>query len=224
MIIGGELTPADRLTESDLAARLKVSRTPLREALNRLERDGLVTNRPRHGYSVAPLDVKTLEETLDVREVLEGYAARLAAVRITDADKRRLREIVSECDAMGAANERSIDDLAQELLLGLRVHRIIAAATGNAFLSDTLSKILDKCQHFVWFELLWLDEWEVAREEHREIVEAVCSGDGERAAMLAGAHVRGSRDNILRILKARNAHRAAVTKAGGQTPEMAPSA
>jgi DNA-binding GntR family transcriptional regulator len=64
-----------------------------------------------------------------------------------------------------------------------------------------LSRILDKHQHFIWMELLWLDEWGVARREHAEIVHAICAGDGERASH----HVRCSGNNILRLLKAQTA-------------------
>ncbi|HZD09878.1 MAG TPA: FCD domain-containing protein, partial [Candidatus Binatia bacterium] len=103
-------------------------------------------------------------------------------------------------------------DYTEELQLGLQLHRIIAEATGNALLYDVISRILDKFQHFIWLELLWLDEWDIARKEHAEIVEAICSGQSERAADLARRHVRGSRDNILRILQARTAHRAALAR------------
>ena len=91
MIQTGALQPGSRLPEIDLAARLKVSRTPLREALNRLERDGLVTNKPRHGYFVTMVDVRALEHAFGVREVLDGHAAQLAAERIGSEDKKRLR-------------------------------------------------------------------------------------------------------------------------------------
>ena len=90
---------------------------------------------------------------------------------------------------------------------------LIARASGNAYLCDSLWKIFDKFQHFVWIELLWLDEWEVARNEHAAIVEAVCSGDGTAAAELARRHVRVSKINIVRFLQAKNAYQAAVARA-----------
>jgi DNA-binding GntR family transcriptional regulator len=213
MIQTGALQPGSRLTELDLAARLKVSRTPLREALNRLERDGLVTNKPRHGYFVTMFDLRTLEDAFDVREVLDGFAAQRAAERIGLTDKNRLRALVRQCEAMAAADNRSMEDLIEEMRLGFEIHRLIARSSGNEFLCDLLSKIFDKFQHFVWIELLWLDEWAVARREHAAIVEAVCSGDAERAARLARQHVRVSRNNILRFLRARTAYQEAVGRA-----------
>jgi len=230
MILTGELQPGGRLTEGELAERLEVSRTPLREALNRLERDGLVTNKPHHGYAVSAFDLKAFEDAFDVRAVLDGYAAERATATITLADKDRLRAMVRQCEVMAAAADRSMEDLIEEMHVGLEIHRVIARASGNALLAETLSRILDRCQYFVWLELLWLDEWAVARREHAAIVGAICAGDGTGAAELARNHVRGSRNNILRFLKARSAYRDALRRGAepgaGSEPEWprAPSA
>jgi DNA-binding GntR family transcriptional regulator len=213
MIQLGELMPGSRLTEIDLAQKLKVSRTPLREALNRLERDGLVTNKPWHGYFVTVFELKTLEDAFEVRELLDAHAAALAAEKVSADDKARLRAIVRQCGEMAKRNNRPMEDLVEEMRLGFEIHRIIARASGNDYLNDSLTKIFDKFQHFVWIELLWLNEWEVARQEHAAIVEAVCIGDGPRAAELARLHVRGSKTNIVRFLRAKTAYQAAVARA-----------
>src|SRR5262249_20820658 len=163
MVQTGVLQPGSRLTELDLAARLKVSRTPLRESLNRLERDGLVTNKPRHGYFVTMVDVQALEHAFGVREVLDGHAAQLAAEGIGPEDKKRLRALVRRCDAMARRKSRPMEDLIEEMRFGFEIHRIIAQVSGNDFLAELLFKIYDKFQHFVWIELLWLDEWDITR-------------------------------------------------------------
>src|SRR5262245_58457546 len=106
MVQTGELRPGSRLTELDLAARLKVSRTPLREALNRLERDGLVTNKPRHGYFVTVFDLKALEDAFDVRELLDAHAAAQAAGKIGREDKDQLRSLVRQCDELSKRKHR----------------------------------------------------------------------------------------------------------------------
>ena len=118
-----------------------------------------------------------------------------------------------QCDELSKRKNRPMEDLVEEMRLGFEIHRVIARASGNAYLSESLSKIFDKFQHFVWIELLWLDEWAVARNEHAAIVEAVCSGDGAAAADLARRHVRVSKINIVRFLQAKNAYQAAVAKA-----------
>lgn len=230
MILTGELHPGGRLTEGELAERLKVSRTPVREALNRLERDGLVTTKPHHGYAVSAFDQRAFEDAFDVRAVLDGHAAERATATMSSADKDRLRAMVRQCEAMAVASDRSMQDLIEEMHVGLEIHRVIARASGNALLAETLSRILDRCQYFVWLELLWLDEWAVARREHAAIVEAICAGEGALAAELARNHVRGSRNNILRFLKARSAYRDALRRGSepGAAPELewprAPSA
>ncbi|QEX16651.1 GntR family transcriptional regulator [Hypericibacter terrae] len=212
MILIGELQPGSRLTESALAERLKVSRTPLREALNRLERDGLVTNRPRHGYFVAAFDLKTFEESFGIREVLDGYAAQQAAERATAEDKVRLRAILARGHALARRPERPMEQMVEQLQLGLELHHVIAEVSGSGQLKDALSRILDRCHHFVWMELLWLDQWSAAHEEHVEIVDAICSGDGVRAGDLARRHVRGSGNNIRRLLQARSAYKSALAR------------
>lgn len=213
MIVTGQLTPGARITENDLAAKLKVSRTPVREALNRLERDGLVTGRPRQGYILKEFDLNMFREAFEVRELLDGYATELATANITPADKARLRDMVRECERLASLPGRSRDDMLQELQIGMDIHRAIAEISGNEMLSGLLNGILDKCQHYVWMELLWLDEWRIARDEHFEIVEAVCAGDAARAAELARKHIRGSRNNILRLLQAKSDYQSFAARA-----------
>ena len=106
------------------------------------------------------------------------HAAALAAEKVSADDKARLRAIVRQCGEMAKRNNRPMEDLVEEMRLGFEIHRIIARASGNDYLDNSLTKIFDKFQHFVWIELLWLNEWEVARREHAAIVEAVCMGDG----------------------------------------------
>jgi DNA-binding GntR family transcriptional regulator len=101
----------------------------------------------------------------------------------------------------------------QELEVGIDLHRVIAEISGNIMLHGMLCGILDKCQHYVWTELLWLDEWKIARDEHAGIIEAVCAGDVERAGKLARAHVRGSRENTPRLLQARSDYQSFLAKA-----------
>jgi DNA-binding GntR family transcriptional regulator len=212
MIVTGQLSPGARLTEIDLAAKLKVSRTPVREALNRLEHDGLVAGR-RQGYAVKEFDINMFREAFEVRELLDGYATELATAKITAADKQRLRGMVKECERLASLPDRSRDDMFQELQIGMDIHRAIADISGNEMLRDLLNGILDKCQHYVWMELLWLDEWRIARDEHFAIVEAICAGNAARASELARRHIHGSRNNILRLLQAKSDFQSFVARA-----------
>lgn len=213
MIVTGQLPPGARVTENDLALKLKVSRTPVREALNRLERDGLVNGRPRQGYAIKEFDLGMFREAFEVREMLDGYATELATSNITPTDKQKLRDMVQDCERLASLPNRSRDEMFQELQIGMDIHRLIAASSGNEMLSSLLSGILDKCQHYVWMELLWMDEWKDARSEHAAIVEAVCSGDAKMASDLARKHIRGSRNNVLRLLEAKADYQSFMARA-----------
>jgi DNA-binding GntR family transcriptional regulator len=204
MIVTGQLPAGARVTENDIATRLNVSRTPVREAFNRLERDGLVQGRPRQGYVVRDFDITMFSEAFQVRETLDGLAAELATDRATEADKARLLRILDECERLAATPDRGTKEKFQELQIGIDLHRVIAEIGGNGMLSELLGGILDKCQHYIWTELLWMDAWDVTRREHAAIVEAICAGDKTLAGELAREHVRGSRDATLRLLRAKS--------------------
>lgn len=203
LIVTGQLSPGSRVTEADLAERLDVSRTPVREALSRLERDGFVLPRPRNGYSIMQIDVETVNEAFDVRDLLEAEAARLAARNIDDAGRAALRAIIAECDMLAALSERTLQDDLREMQIGIDLHRIIAEHAGNKLLSDLLGVLLDRCQAYVWLDVTNLNSFAAAREEHREIVEAICRGDEETAVTLTRSHVSGARANVLSVLRLR---------------------
>ena len=150
MIVTGQIPPGSRVTENDIAVKLNVSRTPVREAFNRLERDGLVTGRPRQGYVVTEFDINMFREAFDIRELLDGHATELAAVAATEQDKARLRAMLAECERLAAIPERTNREKFQELEVGIDLHRVIAEISGNVMLHNMLCGILDKCQHYVW--------------------------------------------------------------------------
>src|SRR5471030_2914855 len=106
LILSGKLRPGQKLAERDLGERLKVSRTPIREALGRLVQDGLVESRPQRGHFVREVDAKTVEDLYDLREMLEKHAIRLAMRRLSDAD-------LAELDRVGRQLRRFEDDSIQ---------------------------------------------------------------------------------------------------------------
>ncbi|MEO6607248.1 MAG: GntR family transcriptional regulator [Aestuariivirga sp.] len=213
MIITGKLSPGSRITENELATTLKVSRTPIREALNRLERDGMVTSRPRQGFAVNEFDITMLRESFEVREVLDGHATELATARLTTTDKENLKAMLAECERLANLPKRTQEDKFQELQIGTDIHRMIAKLSGNEMLCNMLNSILDKCQHYIWLELTWLDDWKDAREEHAAIVNAMCAGDARLAGSHARKHIRESRDEILKLLQAKSDLQSFMAKA-----------
>ncbi len=99
-IIGGDFQPGKRLIEEKLAADMATSRTPVREAIQKLEKEGLIFRLPRGGFAVKQVTEEELEEILGLRSVLEGYAAFLATSRITDTELKQLDEIIAKEDDM----------------------------------------------------------------------------------------------------------------------------
>jgi DNA-binding GntR family transcriptional regulator len=204
MILTGELSTGAHLTEIETANRLNVSRTPVREALNRLERDGLVQGRPRQGYLVRGFDATMFDESFEIRELLDGLAAERAAETATGSDKQRLLHILDQCDRLAEQSDRGSAEMLQELQLGTDLHRIIAEISGNRMLLEFIGGILDKSQFYVWTELLWFDDWTVMRRQHREIVTAICDGDRQLSGELAREHVRSARKDMVRMMSAKS--------------------
>ena len=200
MIVIGQLAPGRRVTELDLAEQLQVSRTPVREALNRLQRDGLVVERPRTGFAVVQFDETMLHEVFDLRAELDSYATGLAVKRITDDDVMSLVALLDKCDDL-ARTDPSPRGRLEEMELGMDLHRRIARISGNSLLAEMLDGLLVKCQVYVWMELTQLDEFSVARADHRMIVEAIASRDVEMACDRTRRHIRQSRDGILGLLQ-----------------------
>jgi DNA-binding GntR family transcriptional regulator len=200
MIVTGQLAPGQRVTELDLAEQLQVSRTPVREALNRLQRDGLVVERPRTGFAVVQFDETMLREVFDLRLELDSYATRLAVLRITDEQVMSLTEILDKCDEL-ARTDPSPRGRLEEMELGMELHRQIARISGNSLLAELLDGLLVKCQVYVWMELTQLDEFHAARADHRMIVEAIAARDADQACEHSRSHIRQSRDGILGLLQ-----------------------
>jgi DNA-binding GntR family transcriptional regulator len=220
MILSGEVRPGERLSERDLARRIQVSRTPLREALGRLERDGLAVNKPGLGYYALELDPQVVEELYEFREVLEVHAAKAAARRIGEAGVRELKELMRQLAPYGQKRKPSVEELREEVQLGLRIHEVIARESGNRLICETLLQIYDRLRLLTWIDVLWFDKWPLTRKEHRELVDAVVGHDEKRAARVAAGHVRRSREDSLWVITAqhRETNRAIRTSRTRRSP------
>jgi DNA-binding GntR family transcriptional regulator len=187
-ILAGEFTPGERVSELTASARLKMSRTPIREALRRLQSDGLVVPSGR-GVMIASLLPSQLLDTYRVRAVLEGLTAELAASRqargeIAPSQFEKLRAIQHEIDlcidhgdAHGAARAN------------IAFHRHIALLADNPVLDEALGRLWDKIL-ISSSSNLTSPSWSASVKEHHEaIVAAVVSGEVQRAATLAREHV-----------------------------------
>ena len=196
MILDGRLRPGQKLGERDLGAALKVSRTPVREALNLLAQEGLVEARPQRGHVVADADAKTAADLYDLREVLELEAIRLAMRRMEPADLagfERLAKRLTRYDGKPTQTEAELRE-AQTL------HELIARASRNELLLEMLLRLWDRLQLFVWIDSL-TDEAARTRAEHADIIAAIRADDEPRVLKLMAQHLRRSKANVLRALR-----------------------
>lgn len=185
-IVEAEYPPGHRLVERDLAAELEVSRIPLREALRLLAADGLVVTVPGKGTIVAPVTPDDVRDLFDVREALEGLAARLAAERATPDGIARLRACVER--ARGTTGADQINARAD-------FHDELVALSGNALLADVLGGLSARVRRL--FHLTGDRDAEEQCAEHEALYDAIAAGDADRAAELGVRHVTGGRETTI---------------------------
>jgi DNA-binding GntR family transcriptional regulator len=179
-----ELPPGTPVREVDVASRLGVGRTPVREALQRLAMNYLVELLPGRGAFVAPISLPDLVKISEIRLNLEGFAAASAAARATDAERATLRRLREEIMRVTLNTPRTT-----LIRLDQDSHRAIYSATHNAFLEDCLNRYLNLTLR-AW--VLVLDSVGGVAEmvdEHSGLIEAVVEGDAEKASALARQHI-----------------------------------
>jgi DNA-binding GntR family transcriptional regulator len=179
----GIYRPGDRLREQEVAERLKVSRTPVREALGRLAMQGLVEPAGSRGVIVRSLSIAEVLELYAMRELLEGAAARLAAEHASRPEIEALNDLEAEFEA-------SPEDAAEMARLNLLLHEAITRAGRNRYLDAALQELQDG------IALLGATTFSVAgrsasaADEHREIIAAIAARDPDKAEQAARAHIR----------------------------------
>lgn len=199
LILSGDIRPAEHLSETAIAQRLGVSRTPLREALMKLEKEGLVVGRRNVGYTVTSLDIPTVCNLLVIREALDACAAELACVNASNDDLGRIRDVIAEMERLRDSARNVPADAARSLELGLRIHRIIAEAARNEPLLQMIDQIYQQLRLALWLEVLWVDFGGSDFAEHQAIAEAICNRNKTAAAAAARAHVQGSLRNMTKV-------------------------
>lgn len=181
-IVGGQFTPGRRMREIELASWLGISRTPTRHALSRLEIEGLLEVRPRAGLVVASLDETAMEELYEMRAVLEGAAAAMAAHHASPREISALEQLVEDEARLPA-------DPGARYKHNLAFHRAIYAAGHNRFLMKSLHALHDAISLLGPTTLSAKGRLPDAAREHRLIVEAITRRDGIRAEEAAREHI-----------------------------------
>ena len=192
-IIQLDLPPGQRFTESQLASDLGLSKTPVREALARLERDGLVELIARSGYRVSDVTLKDARDLLAVRALLETEAAGLAAARIGDG--KQLQALNELCRITYDPSDRS--SIARFLEANTEFHATVAEAGGNERLADMLRTILDQLERLFHLGLALTTTSEEMVHEHQDLVRAIMSGNVAEARAVAEAQTRASQLMVL---------------------------
>ena len=182
-----EIRPGAPINEEQLAQSLGVGRTPVREALKRLQYERLITTYPRRGTFATEVNITDLAHISEVRQELEPLAAAQAARRATAADRATLTALRQELESADSGRH----DATELMHLDLQVHRAVYAAAHNPYLEDTLVRH-DNLATRIW--CLFLDRLSDMAghvEEHGPLIEAIVAGEPEQAARLARGHVEG---------------------------------
>lgn len=187
-IYAGAYEPGAALRQEQLAADLQISRTPLREALRVLEREGLLTSEPGRGVRVVSVNPSTLLDAYAVREVLDGLAARLAAERAIDEDIAQLRVLLAQ-QRVALDGPRGFDP-GSYTQANIAFHSAIVDIAANDFVTGQLPLLPLTAQVFAPKKLVEEDRARGAVAEHELIVAAIESGDGAHAEDRARQHIR----------------------------------
>lgn len=184
-ILEGRYRPGQRLREVELAERLGVSRTPLREAFYTLETRGLLQIQPRRGAFVKSVTVEEMEELLTVRVSLDGLAARLAVEKAEASDIEELKKVhESQRTAFRNSDDSAFHALGQEF------HNLIYAASGNPKLISIYRSLRIDAALYPVTDLLLPGEPEKSIRDHSELLAAIDARDADRAQVHAERHIR----------------------------------
>ena len=187
-----ELKAGERLTEIHLADKLGVSRTPIREAIRKLELEGLVIMIPRRGAIVADINEKSLKDVLEVRRVLDVLSAELACERIDDERKKALGQACLEFERAIKGND--LRDIAQK---DVALHNIIVEVTGNVTLRQMIDNLAEQMYRYRVKYLRDDSQYGMLLKEHQELCESIINGDRKMAAECAKQHIDNQQKAIL---------------------------
>jgi DNA-binding GntR family transcriptional regulator len=191
-ILRGELKPGERLMEIHLAQKLGVSRTPVREAIRKLELEGLVLMIPRRGAVVAEITITDLEEVLEVRMALEELAMKLACRNITNEQMAEIQRLSDAfCQTLGK------DDIGACAQADMAFHEAIYMAAGNGRLMQILSNLREQLYRYRMEYLKDKQCHPALEQEHEEMLEALAQRDEEKALAVIGRHILGQKEHII---------------------------
>ncbi|MDD2979857.1 MAG: GntR family transcriptional regulator [Hespellia sp.] len=195
-ILRGELKPGERLMEIQLANKLGVSRTPIREAIRKLELEGLVLMIPRKGAEVAEITEKSLRDVLEVRKALEELAVQLACDKITEEEIENLKQAAKDFKAtLGSA------DITKVAEADVAFHDVIYNATDNQRLIQLLNNLREQMYRFRVEYLKREDFHPQLLSEHEDIIEQISSGQKKEASETVCQHIDNQVEAVMGIIR-----------------------
>ena len=189
----GELPPGSRVREAEIAEQLEISRTPVREALRRLEADGFLAFEPHRGMVVVQLDHQSVMELYAMREALEGTAAGLAARHASDAEIAALLDMLDRESAL-------FEDPDRLATHNLQFHQALFRAAHNRYLLKTANALRDSMALMRGTTMAVPGRAETAHREHRSLADAIQTRDSEAAARAARQHINSAQSARLKLL------------------------
>lgn len=184
-ILKGDLKPGERLMEMHLAERLGVSRTPIREAIRMLEKEGLAVTVPRKGAQVAKMTETDLENVLEIRDALDELAVKAACKRWTDAELKKLRQAMLEFEVAAKGND--VRDIVQK---DEDFHDVIYHMTRNSKLNEIVSNLREQMYRYRYEYVKDSSNYSRLVEEHKMILEGISRRDIEYVTQIMHMHLK----------------------------------
>lgn len=203
----GILKPGERIMEIKLAEELGVSRTPVREAIRKLELEGYVVMMPRRGTYVADMSIRDINEIFEIRTALESLSNGLAAEHITEDELEHLQRLLVIIG--GYIKEGDMDKIVET---DIEFHDLLYHAARNNRLVGIISNLRDQLTRFRTLSMSYPGRLEATLDEHRAIVEAIANGDGRSARKAAEHHMENSEKTLLKAMDAQKKKEVATAK------------
>ena len=195
-IRNGILEAGERLMEVQLAEELGISRTPVREAIRKLEQEGYVIMMPRRGTYVSSVSVNDIKEIFEIRSALESLSASLATVRIEPDELEKLRTLLTEIE--GHIECKDIDKIVET---DIEFHGLLYQVSRNERLVTIISNLKEQLARFRTLSMSYPGRLQETLEEHRAMVEAIAAGDVEAARDAAERHMEQAEETLLKAMR-----------------------
>nr|WP_315988152.1 GntR family transcriptional regulator [Desulforamulus aquiferis] len=192
LIIYNGLLPGEIITVGEMAERFNVSKTPIRDSLNTLKHEGLVEVLPYKGFLVRRVDVKELLDLFQLRIILEGSGAELAAKNILPQQLEQLKDLASRC-------KESHENSHSLMRLNYDFHMAIAKGSGNQYIYSFLSNVLNQLQRVLYADLTAGNRSDM-HVEHEDIIGFIQTGDGENARKALVSQIEATRNRIMKVV------------------------